>query len=786
MFTDADQLTDANDGTDIELGMIHQDEEHEGVTTTMAPQTPLPRFYVASNIGNLIFAKENRANVTLAILLSGANTGVTFLAPWLLGKIVQMMNDGENTTMLLGRSCSLKEVIGLLVAAYMLNQQIPNLISLLLAAPTVNNAKKLLMDCMDHQLKKSLNFYLTEPTGKHTNLIQKGFGFGAFGLPMLTQLTPTLIQLIFADAYFFQQYGGEMGGSIIALVLAELVYTLLTAPQVMKNNAEQLETGNKVNETLTEMIQCYKTMRDFCKYEETVKSFEHVLSNWAPTYRKSLSIQAQANMGQTLIAYAHMFWVAWYVGTRVQSGQYQVSDFIVLIGYLQLLSALLPAFSQAVLMFVALLPDAAFVFRSLHEADEVIDSHPDISFPEIDEIGPSIEFDQVTFYYPPRPNEHERKVAFSNLSFQIMPGERFAIVTESGVGKTTLFNLLYGYYLPSSGTIKINGRDITQMSLEALQRNITIFEQSPNFLKGSIRDNICYGAEHSEDVTDEIIWELARSTHLDEFLNGFKQSFDACGLIKMRHEPFAPHGAGDLLTGEFGVIYACNKLFFVQRLINDEQEVKEIKATPRMQDEFYTLKARFDHVVINDARPATPDELELIIPVAGRGPLDTDVGENGKTLSGGQKQKIAMLRGLLKNGSIWLLDEPTASLDASVANDMLTTLRSASRGTTSLISNHNLIQLREYADKIIVIDNKGNIVGQGTHQELIDTCTPYNRLYRECIEREKPRELTVSVSRHSIFTLLARENRHQNEAQQITSTTASPRAIMNPVTKDLF
>jgi ABC-type multidrug transport system fused ATPase/permease subunit len=200
-----------------------------------------------------------------------------------------------------------------------------------------------------------------------------------------------------------------------------------------------------------------------------------------------------------------------------------------------------------------------------------------------------------------------------------------------GGGKTTLFNLLYGYYSPSCGTIRINGQDITQVSLKSLQGRISLLGQKPNLFKGSIRANICYGATHPEDVTDDEILRLSQGADLHEFLQSF------------------------------------------------------------------------------------PEKLE------------TDVGEEGNTLSGGQQQKVAVLRGLLKNSPIRLLDEITASFDSQSATQLLQSILRTSEKITTLMITHKLTEAK-LADLIIVLE-KGKVIAQGPHAVLVESCPLYQELW---------------------------------------------------------
>jgi ABC-type multidrug transport system ATPase subunit len=107
--------------------------------------------------------------------------------------------------------------------------------------------------------------------------------------------------------------------------------------------------------------------------------------------------------------------------------------------------------------------------------------------------------------------------------------------------------------------------------------------------------------------------------------------------------------------------------------------------------------------------------------------LDTDVGEEGKALSGGQQQKVAILRGLLKKAPIRLLDEITAPFDSQSASHMLESMQETSEGITTLMVTHKLTEAQS-VDQIIVLD-KGRVMAQGQHHDLLKTCPLYQKLW---------------------------------------------------------
>jgi ATP-binding cassette subfamily B protein len=107
--------------------------------------------------------------------------------------------------------------------------------------------------------------------------------------------------------------------------------------------------------------------------------------------------------------------------------------------------------------------------------------------------------------------------------------------------------------------------------------------------------------------------------------------------------------------------------------------------------------------------------------------LDTVVGDRGYRLSGGEKQRVALARLLLKAPSVVVLDEATAHLDSESEVAVQRALKSALSGRTSLVIAHRLSTIRE-ADQILVVD-EGRIIERGTHAELLEAGGLYADLY---------------------------------------------------------
>ncbi|MGH2705478.1 MAG: ABC transporter ATP-binding protein [Actinomycetota bacterium] len=368
---------------------------------------------------------------------------------------------------------------------------------------------------------------------------------------------------------------------------------------------------------------------------------------------------ALRDVGVETAVYSRIFHVAFSLVAAVGTGLVfwlggrMVVDHALTLGTIVAFSAYLSSLYTPITMLASARVELAAAMVSFQRVFEVLDFPPAVAERPgaVDLVEPSgrVTFEDVWFRYP-SPNEVSIESltgghaetrddpgapVLRDVSFEAKPGQTVALVGPSGAGKTTISMLVPRLYDVTEGSVRVDERDVRDLTMESLARAVGIVTQDPHLFHDTIRHNLLY----------------------------------------------AKAGASE---GE----------------------------------------------LVDAARAAQIHDLIASLPDG----YDTVVGERGYRLSGGEKQRLAIARLLLKDPAIMILDEATAHLDSESEVLIQQALAEAMSGRTALVIAHRLSTVVR-ADQILVVA-AGRIVERGTHAELIEAGGVYESLYRIQFQKE--------------------------------------------------
>ncbi len=229
---------------------------------------------------------------------------------------------------------------------------------------------------------------------------------------------------------------------------------------------------------------------------------------------KGVKVSAILSPLVELIMACSLTLLLWYGGHEVINGRLTPGELVAFLGYVGLISAPIKGLSSLYSRIQQAMAAADRIFEVIDTPEEVKEL-PDAKV--LDSIEGRITFEGVWFSYD------EENFILKDINLDVKPGEVVAIVGPTGVGKTTLADLVPRFYDPQMGTVRIDGVDLKEVNIRSLRRHIGIVPQDPVLFSGTIRDNIAYGYP---DATDEEVQEAARIANAHLFINRFPDGYD--------------------------------------------------------------------------------------------------------------------------------------------------------------------------------------------------------------------------------------------------------------------
>lgn len=280
---------------------------------------------------------------------------------------------------------------------------------------------------------------------------------------------------------------------------------------LFKRNQEVLaEVNGKVQDNISGIREIqsfgrekeeYMSMKEYCKrYSFVNVRANFVASIFFPTIEFLTSVGSVLVMG--------------IGGTLALKDVLSVSDVVGFFMYLSLFYSPIAALSR-------IIEDMQNAFAGGHRVLSILDMESEIKDNEnAEDIGRAngeMEFDHVSFYY------NENEPVLKDISFKIDAGKMVAFVGATGVGKSTIVSLMERFYDPVSGTVRLDGKDIKDITVKSLRENISMVLQDVFLFNGSIYDNISYG---NPSANREDVIKAAETARVSDFVCKMPDGYD--------------------------------------------------------------------------------------------------------------------------------------------------------------------------------------------------------------------------------------------------------------------
>ena len=441
-------------------------------------------------------------------------------------------------------------------------------------------------------------------------------------------ITNTL-QVAFREPFLIIGYMVALVKISWELTIFSAVFLPLTAlligsivKRLRKSAKEAQENFGDMTSLLDEALTGVKVIKGYNATGYITGKFRRINDLYSRITRAMARRQQLASPMSEFLGIAAAAVLLMYGGSLVLDGKLEAAGFIAYLAIFTQITRPVRSFTDA---FSNINQGIAAGERVLGLLDEKSKITAPANAAKLEEFKDSIEFRNVSFSYPGTCVK-----AVDGIDFRLPAGKTYALVGESGGGKTTIARLIPRFWEADEGHILIGGVDVRDILPQELMDNVSFVFQQTRLFKTSLLENIRYGRPEAS-------------------LEEVERAVDAA---------------------------QCREI--IDRL---------------------------------------PDG------------LDTRIGTEGTWLSGGEQQRIALARAILKNAPIIVLDEATAFADPENEHLIQQALHRLTKGKTVLMIAHRLSSVTD-VDRILVID-KGKIAEQGTHAELINQSGIYSRMWNE-------------------------------------------------------
>ncbi len=459
-----------------------------------------------------------------------------------------------------------------------------------------------------HQL--DLAFHLDRQTGGLSRDIDLGnSGVNFLMRFMVFNIVPTLIEILMVLIILLINYGVWFAVIIVISLVCYVSYSIYTTEWRTKYIRLANQADAASNTRAIDSLMNYETVKYFTNEEYEARAYDLHLAAWEKAKGHNRLSLFALNVGQAIIISCSMTAMLGLAAYQVSHQQMTLGDFVLINAFMMQLFIPLNFLGFVYREIKGALANIENMFKLLTQATKIKDK-PDS--PDLILTQGAVTFDRVSFSY-----DGLRPVV-SDVSFHIKPGQKVAIVGESGAGKSSLVKLLFRFYEPCSGRVFIDEQAINQVTQQSLRKSIGIVPQDTVLFNDTLFANVHYG---DPEANEQQVLAAIKMAHLADFI----------------------------ATLPKGVL--------------------------------------------------------------------TVVGERGLKLSGGEKQRVAIARTILKKPAILVFDEATSALDSHGEQIILAAIKELTVQKSSLVIAHRLSTIID-ADHIIVL-SQGAIIEQGSHKSLL-------------------------------------------------------------------
>ena len=559
---------------------------------------------------------RNRLLLVLAVILSLSSSGLALYGPKLSGQAINAIDLGAgNVDMDTVIHCAT-----LMAVCYCSSAVLSYSLQFVMIRLSRRVSKQMRHDIFENMTRLPVRFYDSYQTGDLISIITYDVdtvnqSLSTDALQILNSCVTVVVSLI-----MMLSIAPKLVLIFLVTIPITVCFTKWLAGRVRPLFRKRSAALGKLNGFVEEMLSGQKTIRAYGREDAVLEAFDQKNQTAVDAYTKAEANGTVTGPSVNCINNVSLALVCVFGSLLFLRREIGLGDLSSFVQYSR-------KFSGPINEVANIFAELQSAFAAAERVFFLIDADPepeDTSDAEVlSDVKGDVRIEHVNFSYDPG------KPIIRDFSLHARPGELTAIVGPTGAGKTTIINLLMRFYDVDSGAIKVDGKDIRNLTRESLRKAYTMVLQDTWLFHGTIYENVAYG---KPDATLDDVIRVCKAAHIHNYISRLPQGYD------------------------------------------------------------------------------------------------TILSDNGTSISKGQKQLLTIARAMLLDAHMLILDEATSNVDTRTEERIQEAMWKLMEGKTCFVIAHRLSTIRS-ADHILVMRD-GQVVEQGTHDQLMEANGFYRQLYQ--------------------------------------------------------
>ena len=366
----------------------------------------------------------------------------------------------------------------------------------------------------DHLQKLSLAFYGNKRTGAIMSRVTNDVAvFEQFIVEGVREFTLNALRILIIAALLFHT-NAYLAFMVLIPTVPLAIGTRVFQTRIRASYKTMRKRLADMNSILSDTIGGIRVVQIFGQEEHEASKFRSKSREFQVAGLSTQNLQA-VFIPSVNLTFGIGLVIVWFVGgNEVLRGRLTPGEFVMFSGYVGLFYSPVQSLANTFNLFANTTTSAERIYEIMDTDADIASKSDAIALPHMEG---RIEMENLSFGYD------SSESALTNINLTIEPGQMIGLVGPSGSGKSTMVQLISRFYDVKEGALKVDGKDVRDISLQDLRAHISMVPQDPYLFHGSIRDNIAYGRP---DARFEDVLEAARAANAHEFIMKLAHGYD--------------------------------------------------------------------------------------------------------------------------------------------------------------------------------------------------------------------------------------------------------------------